>query len=167
MTIFRCSLPAWVKWVDRTRLLGKILVIKVKEKRPMGLPRTRWYSHIWEDIKKRGRTGTWLSVTRGEVWIGNRIYWTLMLWQSHWVTHPKDHCNYSTHKVLSVFSSRAPSSWFLKCLWPQLPASHFSQLQQTTSLCYIAPAWTAQKTSLPLMRILSLLGKQHVHRAVP
>jgi hypothetical protein len=31
----------------------------------------------------------------------------------------------------------------------------------------LAPAWTAQKASLPLLRVLSLPGKQHVHRAVP
>jgi hypothetical protein len=32
---------------------------------------------------------------------------------------------------------------------------------------YIAPARTAQKTSLPILHVLSLPGKQHVHRAVP
>jgi hypothetical protein len=31
---------------------------------------------------------------------------------------------------------------------------------------YVASARTAQKTSLPLLRVLSLLGKR-VHRAVP
>jgi hypothetical protein len=32
---------------------------------------------------------------------------------------------------------------------------------------YIAPARTAQNISLPLLRYLSLPGKQHMHRAVP
>jgi hypothetical protein len=36
-----------------------------------------------------------------------------------------------------------------------------------TSLRYIAPARTAQRTSLPLLCVLSLQGKQGVHRAVP
>jgi hypothetical protein len=36
----------------------------------------------------------------------------------------------------------------------------------TTSPRYIAPAWTAQNTSLPLLRVLSLPGKQRVHRPV-
>jgi hypothetical protein len=36
-----------------------------------------------------------------------------------------------------------------------------------TSPRHIAPARTAQKTSLPLLRVLSLPGKQHVHRAAP
>jgi hypothetical protein len=53
--------------------------------------------------------------------------------------HSEVHCNYSTHKVFSVFTScflvavsnggHSPSSEFLNCPWPQLPASHFSQLQ--------------------------------------
>jgi hypothetical protein len=37
----------------------------------------------------------------------------------------------------------------------------------TTSPCYRAPARTAQEKSLPLFRVLSLPGKQRVHRAVP
>jgi hypothetical protein len=42
------------------------------------------------------------------VWIDNRISWTLrecnykLLRGSHWVTHSKDHCNYSKHAVFSV-----------------------------------------------------------------
>jgi hypothetical protein len=49
------------------------------------------------------------------------------------------HCNYSTHKVFSVFigrcltaasnGKRSPCSGFRNCPRPQLPASHFSQLQ--------------------------------------
>jgi hypothetical protein len=37
----------------------------------------------------------------------------------------------------------------------------------TTSPRYIAPARTAQKTFLLLLCVLSLLGKQRIHRAVP
>jgi hypothetical protein len=36
-----------------------------------------------------------------------------------------------------------------------------------TSPRYVAPARTARKPSLPLLRVLSLPGKQRVHRAVP
>jgi hypothetical protein len=53
--------------------------------------------------------------------------------------HFKDHYNCSTHKVFSVFISRClvatsngglcPFSGFSKCPQPQLPASHFAQLQ--------------------------------------
>jgi hypothetical protein len=74
------------------------------------------------------------------VWIYDRIYWTRAeLRQSHWVSHSKGHCNNSTHKLLSVFTSRylvaaikcrrSPSSWFPNCLRPQLPDSHFSLLK--------------------------------------
>jgi hypothetical protein len=59
--------------------------------------------------------------------------------QSHWFTHSKDHCNYSIHKVSLVLNSRclvaasnggcSASSGFPNCTRPQLPASHFSQLQ--------------------------------------
>jgi hypothetical protein len=87
-------------------------------------------------------------VTINRVWIGNRVYWTLtehnykQLQQSHWVKRSKDHYNYSTHDVFSVFTSRLlsssfwkrtfPSSGFPNCLQPQLPASHFSQSQLST-----------------------------------
>jgi hypothetical protein len=95
-------------------------------------------------------------VTINEVWIGNRIYWTLTLatannYDSHWVTHFKGHCNYSTHTVFSVFISRylvavfidgsSPSSGFPNCPRPHLPTSQFSQLQlstdSTTTVSYI------------------------------
>jgi hypothetical protein len=58
--------------------------------------------------------------------------------------HSEDHCNCSTHKALSVFTSRClvaafsggrtPSSGFLNCPRPQLPAPHFSQLQLSTQV---------------------------------
>jgi hypothetical protein len=38
---------------------------------------------------------------------------------------------------------------------------------KTTSPRYIAPARTAQKTSLPLLHVRPLPGKQRIHRAVP
>jgi hypothetical protein len=76
---------------------------------------------------------TWFTIDG--VWIGNRIYWELT------------ERNYSTNKVLSVFTSRcliaasngdrSPSSGFPNCLRPQLPASHFricnSELTQPTT----------------------------------
>jgi hypothetical protein len=117
---------------------------------------------IWRGIRNecadlRLHTVTYL-VTRHVVWIGKRICWTRnykYLRQYHCVTHSKDHCNYSTREVSSVFTSRclvvafngerSPSTGFLNCPRPQLPASHFSQLQ---------------------ISVLSLPGK-HVHRAVP
>jgi hypothetical protein len=59
--------------------------------------------------------------------------------QSDWDTHSKNYCNYSAHKVFSVFTSRylvtasnggrSPSSGFPNCPRPRPPASHFSQLQ--------------------------------------
>jgi hypothetical protein len=65
----------------------------------------------------------------------------------------------------------SPSSAFPNCPWPQLSASHISQLQLstdstshwTTSSRYTVLARTAQKTSLLLLCVFSLLGKQHVH----
>jgi hypothetical protein len=59
-----------------------------------------------------------------------------------WVTHSKENCNHSILNVFSVFTSRClvaastggrfPSSGFPNCPLPQLPASHFSQLQLST-----------------------------------
>jgi hypothetical protein len=57
--------------------------------------------------------------------------------------NPKiNHCNCSTHNVLSVFTSHclvaafngrcSPASGFPNCPKPQLPASHFSQPQLST-----------------------------------
>jgi hypothetical protein len=57
-------------------------------------------------------------VTIDGVWIGNRIHWTLTernpkeLRQSYWVTHSKDHCNYSTHKVFSVCCASPVAAWW-------------------------------------------------------
>jgi hypothetical protein len=78
-------------------------------------------------------------VTTDGIWIGNRIYWTLtepkyiQLRRSHSVTHSKDHCNYSTHKVFSVFTSRclvvvsnggrSPSLGLPNCPRRQMPKS--------------------------------------------
>jgi hypothetical protein len=49
----------------------------------------------------------------------------------------------------------------------RLGAKPLEAIFLTNSPCYIAPARTAQKTSLPLLRVLSLPGKRRVHRAVP
>jgi hypothetical protein len=88
----------------------------------------------------------WLTIDW--VWIGNWNYWTHTesnyewLRQSQWFIYFKDQCNYSTHKVVSVFNSRclvaasndgrSPSSWLRNCPRPQLPASHFWKLQFST-----------------------------------
>jgi hypothetical protein len=110
---------------------------------------------------------TWLNIHG--VWTGNRIYWTLregnykQLRQSHWVTHSTVHCNYSTHKVFSVFTScclvtasNGGHSASFECPnspQPQLPTFHLSQLQLTTD-----STTTAQKKSLPLLCVLLLPG---------
>jgi hypothetical protein len=71
-----------------------------------------------------------------------RLYWNIRNWQFHWVTHSKDHCDYSAHKVFWVFISRClvaasnggrcPPSEFPNCSWPQLQVSHFSWLCHPT-----------------------------------
>jgi hypothetical protein len=124
-------------------------------------------SHFIETFRNRDDIiATWLSVTIDGVWIVNRIYWTLTLvttnnYDSLTFTHSKNHCNYSTHEVFSVFITRClvaasnggcfPSSRFPNYPQLQLPASHFSQLTRTTSPPPIAPARIAQKTSLPVL----------------
>jgi hypothetical protein len=45
--------------------------------------------------------------------------------------------------------------WLLLVVWTEL------------LVLYIAQVWTAQKTSLSLLRVRSLPGKERVHRAVP
>jgi hypothetical protein len=98
-----------------------------------------------------------MIVTRDGGWNGNRIYWTLTLvatnnYDSLTEVHtPKITCNYST--IFSVFTSRclvaasiggrSPFSGFPNSPRPQLPASHFSQVQLSTDsiklkskLCY-------------------------------
>jgi hypothetical protein len=85
------------------------------------------------------------EITIDGVWFHNRIYWTLTLvTTNHYdsLTEFFQRCNWSTYKVFSVFTSRClvaasngglfPSSGFPNCLRPQLPASHFSQLQLST-----------------------------------
>jgi hypothetical protein len=91
-------------------------------------------------------TVTWL--TTDGVWIGHRIYWTLTFVnykkkrqsRSH---NSKDHCNYSTNKAFTVFTSRylatapngghSPSPGFPKCSRPQISASHLSQIKHSSS----------------------------------
>jgi hypothetical protein len=77
-------------------------------------------------------------------WTNDWIYWTFTLVTTYnydclTELHTQYHCNYSTHKIFSVVTShclagasndgRSPSSGFPSCPRPQLPASHFSQLQ--------------------------------------
>jgi hypothetical protein len=118
-----------------------------------------------------------LNVTKDEVWIGNWIYWTLTLattnnYDSLTELHtPNDHCNYSTQNIFSVFTSRCLLAASkvdvplpLGSLSYQLLTCHncSSQLTQPWAYSprYIAPPRTAQKTSVPLLRVLSLPGKQ-------
>jgi hypothetical protein len=87
-----------------------------------------------------------LNVTRGEVWIGN---WILHLHSCLQITTTvslsytlKGHCNYSTHKVCSLFTNRclvaacsggrSPSCRFPNC--PQLLTSHSYNSQLTQQL---------------------------------
>jgi hypothetical protein len=111
------------------------------------------------------------------------VYWTLtecnykQLWQSHWVTHSKNHSNYSTHEVFSIFTSRCLVAAFQQrtflLIWvpelSQAAVTNFSRLTTvtlnrlnnwTTSPRYIAPTRTAQKTSLPLLHVLSFPAKE-------
>jgi hypothetical protein len=125
-----------------------------------------------------------LSVTVDGVWIGNWIYWALntrnyrLLWESHWVTHSKDHCNCSTHKVFSVFTGcclvgassggRSASFGFLNCPWPQLLVSPFSHMQLSTKLLVLI-IWPWH--GLPIKRLfhycaLTCCRENCVHRAV-
>jgi hypothetical protein len=76
-------------------------------------------------------------VTIDEVWIGKWIYWALTLvtttnYESHWVTHSKPKCNYSTHKgfitryLVPAFTGELPPG-----LSYQLLTSHKSNSQPT------------------------------------
>jgi hypothetical protein len=44
-----------VKIMARTKILRRAFKLKLKGKRPMGQPRTRWLRHVLQDIKKRGK----------------------------------------------------------------------------------------------------------------
>jgi hypothetical protein len=56
----------------------------------------------------------WLQAVFGSVAgiIGQLDSYCKCLRQSHWVIGSKNHCNYSTHKVFSVFSSRCLAAAF-------------------------------------------------------
>jgi hypothetical protein len=40
--------------MDGTRILKRALELEFKGRRPMGQSRTKWFSQVLEDIKKRG-----------------------------------------------------------------------------------------------------------------
>jgi hypothetical protein len=42
-----------VNGMDRTNLLRRASILKLEGKDPMGRRRTRWFSQIFEDVKKR------------------------------------------------------------------------------------------------------------------
>jgi hypothetical protein len=87
------------------------------------------------------------GVTRQEVWIGNWIYWTLTLvrttnnYDNLTELHSKDHCNYSTHKVFSVFPSR--------CLIAATNGGH-------TSSSWFSQLYPASTTAFQLLTIATL-----------
>jgi hypothetical protein len=60
----------------------------------------------------------------------------------------------------SLFIASYDSQGYGWGIWPRVN-------NWTTSSCYTALAQTTKKTFLPLLRVLSLPGKQCVHRAVP
>jgi hypothetical protein len=82
------------------------------------------------------------------VWIGNRIHWTLKqpvitnnynsLTELHTpkITVTTEHTKSCQSFLGSVFEWRMyPFLWFPKAAWPQLPATHFSQLQFAIIAC--------------------------------
>jgi hypothetical protein len=99
------------------------------------------------------------GVTVDGVWVGNRIYCAFTgrnykyQWQCHWVTHPKDHCNYSIHKVYWVFISRclvaafnggrSPSSWVPELSTASATSFSLSQLRLSTG----PTDWTTRSQS--------------------
>jgi hypothetical protein len=90
----------------------------------------------------------------------------------HRVIHSKDHCDYRTHKVFRAVTNRRVVMAFL---WvPKLSPAMGTTISflwivtelWTTGPCFIASTRASWKTSLSLLHVLSLPGKQRVHRAV-
>jgi hypothetical protein len=70
-----------------------------------------------------------------------------------------NHCNYRTVfmsrcLVAASNSGRSPSCRYPKCPRPQLPASHFSQLQILTELYWLTAKW------LPVFASIAILGSE-------
>jgi hypothetical protein len=96
------------------------------------------YCHVIEREYRRG-----LGSVIGFIWL---LHPYQQIIATVWLTHSKDHCNYSPHtsKMFSVFTSyclvstsnggRSPSSWFPNSPRPQLPASQFSSVSESELL---------------------------------
>jgi hypothetical protein len=90
------------------------------------------------------------------------------LWQSHWVIRSKDHCNCSTHKVFSVFTSCLPFLWVpelflaadtslvgrLNCCWPSSAQSFLASVssRSTTKIFILSQTCTYFEMGRPLRR---------------
>jgi hypothetical protein len=74
-----------------------------------------------------------------------------------------DSPNLEAQILVFISPSNSVAQLYPQALSSLFVASYYSQ-GYGAGARYIAPAWTAQKTALPLLRVLSLPGK-HVHRA--
>jgi hypothetical protein len=89
------------------------------------------------------------------------------------LTHPSTHIYIYIYIYIERERERERESFFMtgsflpvSSSWHQTPWGLWPEIFWTTNPCYIAPAWTAQKTSLPLLHVL-LLPEKCVHRTVP
>jgi hypothetical protein len=105
------------------------------------------------DSNHRTQTGRWAK-SDNPVVPSDRSLLFLVFTFIKFATHSEDHCNYSTHKVFSVFTSCclvvasncgcSHFSWVPELFWwLQLPASYFSQLElsadSTTTVLPVLP----------------------------
>jgi hypothetical protein len=89
-----------------------------------------------------------------------------------------DSLNLEGHFPVFISSRKRVAQLYPQALGSLFVASYYTQgygggigtglhFNWTTSPRYVAPARTAQKTSLSVLRVLSLPGNQHAHKAVP
>jgi hypothetical protein len=122
-----------------------------------------------------------IRVTIDGVWIGNSFYWTLLHTTLDYTLQIT-----ITHRLvfsLTVFTALLGNvfqQWTFLCFRthprrlaaishqpPTLLTAVSGLLVMAACPPYIGSAWTAQKTPLPLLRVLALPGKQRAPRAVP
>jgi hypothetical protein len=99
-------------------------------------------------------------VTIDGVSIGNRIYGKLTernckkLRKSHWVTHSRDHCNYSTQRGFSVFTNRClVADLTANVLFPMGSRTAFGLSYQLLTSHNFNPQLTHPPTKLLVMDI--------------